>query len=248
VRARKLIGATVVLALAMAGVAGGKAGTGDHHRFDLTFTAKDELKSTGLHLVSTRIDGATQPATAVRRIEVTLPAGTKTNVNAVFSIQQCSRSTLLGRGPGGCPKAEIGDGEATLTTGKEDIRVFVTYDFDQQTSGHQKGAFLYMTERRQLIPVAIPRGGRTMTVEVPQFCRDGYDQTATQCKSGEAFLTELDFKIKRRTRKSASGRKTILVRTPRKCPRSKKWKSKAVYSFRTGADESVKSSTSCRRD
>jgi hypothetical protein len=245
--------AAVVLALAAAGLAVGKAGTGDHHKFNLTYAAKDELKSTGLHLVSKRIDGALQPVNAVTRIDITLAAGTKTNVDVVNPLKQCPRAKVESRAahPRPCdPSSEIGGGEATLSTGQEDVRIFATYDVDPQASGHQKGVFLFLTGRRQAIPAALPRGGRKLTIEVPRFCLPDYDPTdptASQCSDGEAVLTELDVKLKRRTLNRGGGRKTILVRTPRKCPRSEKWKSKAVYSFRSGPDEKVKSSTSCRR-
>jgi hypothetical protein len=251
------IAAAGVLALAAAGLAVGKAGTGTHHEFDLTFTAKKELKSTGIHLVSDRSGyqppAAGQSANPVTRMDITLAAGTKTNVDAAGS--QCSRLTLERRGPGGCsPESKIGAGKATLVTGQpaidpiqENVQIVVTHDVDSQTAGQQKGVFLYLTGRRKAIPAEVPRGGHTLTVEVPQFCLAGDDPATSPCDNGEAVLTKIDAKMEKRSFRRTTGTTTLLVRTPRKCPRSRKWRNKVVYSYRSGPTETVTSTSSCKR-
>jgi hypothetical protein len=253
---RKLIavGAAGVLVLAVAALAIAKVGTGRNHKFDLTYTAEKPKKPTGIHLLSDRFTYQPPPpgqsANPVTELNLTLAAGTKTNVSAV---PRCDKADLESQGPNGCPNgSNVGGGKATVITGlsaidpvQENVEIFASDDVDTQTSGDQAGVLLYLTGlQTATLPATLK--GRKLVAKVPKFCLPGDDTATPQCDNGEAVLTKADVKIKKRSSGRGRNRKH-LIRTPGACPRSRKWKSKIVYKYRSGPNETVTSTSACTK-
>jgi len=100
---------------------------------------------------------------------------------------------------------------------------------------------------RQLIEVITSPGGAAS----PAFDRltiKGSTLTAHPPKApggppeGESSVRSIGFAIPVR----GSGRKT-LIRTPRRCPRSRRWVTRATFGFADGSRETVASATPCKR-
>lgn len=211
----------------------------DEHKFKLTLSAKTVKRSTGV-TVSTDRTNYTAPAAGTRPLRVTkvvfsLPSGTKINTAAATA---CRLSVLQTQGTAGCKAGtSIGGGSAVAITGTaldpvaEQVSVYVT----------KRDRLAAVLTGLQTVVIPLRVNANRLTAALPRICLPP-GTVANDCATGEVVLKTLNIKLKARTKGSRQ-----LVRTPSSCPTSRKWTSRATYTFSNGDTDVQKSTSSCRR-
>ena len=218
----------LVLAGALLAVPATAAIRHEHH-FGLTFSTKAVNAHSGVTFRTDRFEYKAPPqgqlADRVAKVTFQMAPGTRTNTAA---FPACSKSALTARGPGACPSgSQVGTGNATVITGlpidpvKMTAKVFTT----------KGGLLTYLTGSGQTQVIALSMSGSRIVSPVPHVCPTG------DCSQVEAVLKILTVKLN-------SGK---LITTPAKCPASRKWTNKAIYTYVNGDTETETSLTPCKR-
>ena len=205
------------------------AATRHEHHFSLTFSSKATNAQSGVTFVTDRFAYKAPPqgtpADRVAKVTFQMAPGTRTNTAAFPS---CSKAALTAKGPGACPKgSQVGTGKAVVITGlpidpvNMTAKVFTT----------KGGLLTYLTGSGQTQVIALTMSGSRIISPVPHVCPTG------DCSQVEAVLKKLTVNL-------TAGK---LITTPAKCPASRKWTNKAMYTFVNGDTETVTSLTACKR-
>jgi hypothetical protein len=198
------------------------------HRFSLSFSAKTTKTASGVTFMTDRFNYRAPPqgtpADRVSRVTFQMAPGTRTNVGAYPS---CSKAKLTKIGPSACPKgSQVGTGKAVVITGlpidpvNMTAKVFTT----------RGGLLTYLTGSGQTQVIALAMSGSKIVSPVPHVCPTG------DCKQVEAVLKKLTVTLK-------AGK---LITTPSKCPASRKWTNKAIYTYVNGDTETETSLSTCK--
>lgn len=209
--------------------------------FKLTLTSERPRTSTGVVFSTDRaayMPPATGKPLTVSRVVFSLPPGTRINTAAA---RRCSVAVLERQGAAGCRAgSQIGSGTAVAITGTPLDPVNETVQLFATRAG--MAAFLSGLQTA-VIPMTV-RANR-ITAQLPRFCLPP-GTPADDCSAGEAVLKSLSVTIRARTR--GTGRRARrLVTTPRTCPASRTWTSRATYTYANGDTERETSTTPCRR-
>jgi hypothetical protein len=227
-RKLQIMAAATLLAAAPAG-----ATTGKRADFSLGFSAKSRGATSALvlHVVYKAADGSNGKPSPIRKVVIRAPAGTRFRTGAVAKCE-ASDEELQAQGRGACPEASrIGAGKLTADTGFGPPVDPVTGDLTLFNTGT---AVLEVVTApgtdRVLGTDRLKISGSTLTGNPPT--------TPGGPPDGETAVRQIDFTIER---------KTGYVTTPRTCPRSRRWVSSGTFGFADGAEETVRSTTACRR-
>jgi len=195
----------------------------NEHKFRLTLSAKTVKSSSGV-TVSTARANYTAP-----------PAGTKINTAAATV---CKLSVLRSQGAAGCKTGtSVGSGSAVAITGtaldpvSEQAAVYVT--------GSNRMAAILTGLQTVVIPLTVK--ANKLTAVLPRLCLPP-GTPANGCPTGASVVKKLSIRLKAKTKGSRQ-----LVRTPSSCPTSRRWTSRATYTFSNGDTDGQTSTSSCRR-
>jgi hypothetical protein len=229
-------GAILAMTVAIAAVVAPGASAGPRVDYRQMYTTPLPGKSTG---TDTRLfyknpnDPKAKPI-PVRREEFTFPAGTTYDESVV---PDCTASDAEIRlfGKSACPAASwIGGSEGDTT-----MSGFGPGEDPLDMDAWDDAGVLVVFGRSHDFPVigAVARGhreGQTMTIDVPGGPGGPPD--------GESALRRIHHVFPAR-----SAGKRALIRTPRKCPRSRRWTFRAAFTFADGAVERDVYRMRCKR-
>ena len=202
-----------VLALAASAVAATNAS-----KFDLSLSTKKTEKSTSFKFdVAFANTGGNAVPAALNKFSVSLPKGSKFNHAAASQCKATEQELTQQGSANACPRgSEVGSGTATAVppaggaTIKTTVKIYnmtgKTFLFQFQLNGADAARFGAKSK------------GSTLTSE-----------TLTGTLPGDVIVTSFKGKI---NKKSSKGKN--LITTPKKCPKSKKWKFSGNFKFADG--------------
>ena len=178
---------------------------------------------------------------ATRQFNITFPAGSKIDYTAA---PVCKKLDEAKNDP--CPKnTKIGSGHAQVVL---PFQGFPTVDATVTAYNRKKGLFLYVVPPPPNAPVVLKPvyKGLTLKTATPPNCiastnQNGHCVNNDGSEGVEAVLSEFDLK----TKPIKKGKK-IYLRSPKSCPKSKKWTFKAEITYDDGTKVKPKSTTPCK--
>jgi len=248
---RKSIIAAVVGVLALAFAATAYAVT--VQTFTLKFTTTKRSSSTGfISKLTTRDAESPLPlkkSSPVSKVVITFPKGTTTNTAALPSCKLPDTASPAALKVG-CPKAKIGSGTALINTGLPNA----AFDpprpngiVSTQVSAYNKNPGKILFANQNVVSPLTFAGtirGNVLTVNIPNGGKIN--------PPINAVLTDFSLAVKAQVGKI--GRKKVpYAVTPRTCPKSGKWTTKAVIYYSTFpeigpvAPKTILSDTPCKK-
>lgn len=236
-RSRSILPIALLAAGALAAPAA--AATRTEHDFSMKLTKSRPSTPTGVSFLTDRVSYVPpafgQPADRVARTVFSMPAGTRTDLGAV---PQCTKAALEEGGVGACPAgSKIGSGTASAITG------LVSLDpvpFTVTVFASSTGLLAHLAGLQTSV-IELGMKGSRITADVPRTCLPP-GTPADNCRLGDVVLKTLNVKLAARR----SGRRSLIT-TPRRCPSTRVWTYKAVYTYVNGDTETQTTTTRCRR-
>jgi hypothetical protein len=224
--------ATATIAIA-AGAATAGATTGKRSDFDLGFSTATPGAVAGLsfHVVYKAAGDPDAKPSPIRKVVVSAPAGTRFDT---AGKPQCSATDeqLRAEGSGACPaSSRIGAGKLVAITG-----------FGPPVDPVMGDLTLFNGPDQVVEVVTVPGTDRVLGLD--RLSIKGSTLTGNPPTTpggppdGETAVRQIDFTIEK-----ATG----YVRTPAACPSSRRWTSTGTFGFADGAEETLTSSTPCKR-
>ena len=229
---RLLVGALACCALTP--LASATASTGETRQSaKALFTEKRAGSSTGMELSIDYVnpaDPAAKPP-AVRVVELTLARGAIIDTGAVPSCAAGDLELML-FGPSGCTESIVGGGSLRLDTGMpQPVRSLE----NEVTLLNAAGDLVFLFRNRQtgvrLASHSPITDGRTITSRAPFLPGTPPD--------GAAVDTVAE------TIERIAG--PAYIRTPPRCPRSRRWVNRWTFTYADGVEQTVRSRSRCRR-
>lgn len=229
----------ILLAVAALAAVPASATTRDEHEFTMSFNTTRPASSAGIKFLTDRVGYvppvAGQPADRVARTVFALPPGTRTDTRAV---PNCSAKKLMEGGGDACPpRSKVGSGTAIAITG---ISLIDPIPLKVTVYVGKAGLLAHLTGLQTAV-VDLRMKGNRISTDVPRTCLPP-GTLADGCSNGEAVLKTLDVKLGARKKGDRA-----LIRTPRTCPATGVWTSRAVYTFVNGDSETVSATSPCRK-
>ena len=212
--------------------------------YDQKYSTKKPKTSAGTTFTTKSIDEENtannkQPA-PVRQLDIKFPAGTKIDQKAKpfcknFNESEekpCPDNTLIGKG----------NAEAIVP-----LEGFQTVLLDVFAYNRKGGLYVYAvpTSPPGQAPVLLRPTfkGLTLSTNIPPQCIASAPDASGNCPNGEAILSKFFLKTK-----AFKKGKRIFIRTPKTCPKSKKWVFTAKFQYGHGEPNATRKSDSpCKK-
>jgi hypothetical protein len=207
----------------------------DRQTVKLTFNKHRPGKASGLTFDIDYVNPADPQAKppAVRRVVTQLARGARFDTS-VPDACTASDAELMASGEAACPPgSKVGEGVVTVDTGVPGPNRFVTADVDLLNNTDQ---LIFVNTLRGGSARTIIRGkvnGRTTTTDAGML-------PGTPPDGGSIDTVHIEL------RRLAEGAGAY-IRTPRRCPRSHRWKNRVTFTYADGVTQSVKSPSPCKR-
>jgi hypothetical protein len=238
-RGRRVLGGTVLAAMAMFGAQASAVSEAPRQTYSETFTTDVPGAATGRTYAIDYLnpDDPDGKAHAFSHLHLELAAGARFDTSALPHCQ-ASDAELIARGPDACPaETRVGSDETIVDTGFDGPGRHMTADFAFFNNRDELILLPTVRENGARVVVRARIGANTLDIENPMIPGTPPDGGAAKSQRGR-------FEPRSTVR---DGRQANYLTTPPTCPASGHWVNRITWTYRDGVEQTAESRSPCRR-